>query len=156
MRLTQIRSLRHVPGPGGWRWVQLDDVSRALGFPASELLERFMGSSMTLGLWLGGTDYIATRAIAGGTFVAELRTEGTQIDEIEVPLSADDVGEFLRIVGPVWVPLGWALEIARLIESGAERIEVVEYYGTYDPEEASDDPLWVWRMRDDYRVAYAV
>lgn len=151
--VQQVRSLDHVAGPGDWRWVRLEDVTNAIGTSAPELLTRFVDAGPSLGLWTDNGAYLVLRPTADGIYI-ELPSD----DVVEI--SYDETDQFLAIVGPVRVPFGWALEVARLIEQGFSATNTVEFvnYSSVD-ELPRQDLLWISTVdlgAGHFRAGYAL
>lgn len=152
--MVRIRSLNHISGPGGWRWVRLADVANAIGTSAPELLMRFVDVGPTLGLWTDDGVYLVLVPSADG-ISAEL-PNGDWVD-----FDYDEIDQFLAIVGPARVPFGWALEVAQLIEEGYGMTNVVEYigYSSIDELPQQDHLLWISTVdltSGHFRAGYAL
>lgn len=151
--VQQIRSVNHIAGPGGWRWVQLEDVANAIGTSAPELLRRFVDAGPTLGIWTAGGAYLVLVPSTDG-ISAEL-PNGDWVD-----FGFFETNEFLEIVGPVRVPLGWALEVAKLVERGYDMTNTVEFVNYNSSDELpQQDLLWISVLdlaSGRFRAGYAV
>lgn len=152
--MVRIRSVNHIAGPGGWRWVQLSDVADVIGTSAPELLRRFVDVGPTLGIWTAGGAYLVLVPSPDGISVELPSGDGVEINY-------DETDQFLAIVGPVRVPFGWALEVAKLVEQGFSATNTVEYVGYDSADELpqQDHLLWVSALdlsSGRYRAGYAV
>lgn len=153
--VQQVRSLHHVAGPGGWRWVLLSDVADVIGMSAPELLRRFVDTGPTLGVWAEADSVYITLSPTADGILIELPSG----DVADIGYDADEIGEFLEIVGPVRVPLGWALEVAQLVKQGYVMTNTTEYinYNSVD-ELPQQDLLWIRTLdlgAGHFRVGYA-
>ena len=150
----QVRSLNHIAGPGGWRWVQLSDVADVIGTSAPELLRRFVDVGPTLGIWTAGGAYLVLVPSPDGISVELPSGDGVEI-------AYEETEKFLEIVGNIRVPLGWALEVATLVERGYDMTNTVEYvgYNSVDELPQPDHLLWVSVLdlaSGRFRAGYAV
>lgn len=150
--VQQIRALDRIAGPGGWRWVQLADVANALGMPAPELLRRFVDATPALGIWTGGGVYLEL-VPSPNDILVELPSD----DVISIDYNETD--QFLAIVGPVRVPIGWALKVAQLVEQGFSATNTIEFIGYNSVDELPQDLLWTSTVDLDnghFRAGYAL